>query len=144
MSENKCAVDGVLGSGVCPHVLVGGAYCGHGGFCGHKIPGEDDVSAEGTKADDGKIPLDLLAFDALEGTASVLQFGAKKYAPRNWEKGIAFSRVFAALLRHLFAWWRGEDVDPETGLSHLHHAACCIMFLQAYTIRKTPDVDDRP
>ena len=103
-----------------------------------------DQQNEGTKADEGKLPLDLLAFDALEGTASVLRFGAEKYAPRNWEKGIAFSRVFAALLRHLFAWWRGEDTDPETGLSHLHHAACCVMFLQAYTIRKTPNTDDRP
>ena len=140
MIGNKCAVDGVLAAGTMCGSMSMDQDCMVSGPCEHKIP----VTTEGTKADEGKIPLDLLAFDALEGTASVLQFGAKKYAPRNWEKGIAFSRVFAALLRHLFAWWRGEDTDPETGLSHLHHAACCVMFLQAYTIRKTPDTDDRP
>jgi hypothetical protein len=101
----------------------------------------------GRKDDTGKLPLDLLAFDALEGTASVLQFGAAKYAPRNWEKGIAYSRVFAALMRHMWWWWKGQDKDPETGLNHLHHAACCIMFLQAYTIRKRKlpkELDNRP
>lgn len=102
------------------------------------------ISEEGTKADEGKLPLDLLAYDALAGTARVLQFGAEKYAPRNWEKGIAYSRVFAALQRHITAWWQGEDTDPETGLSHLHHAGCCIMFLQAYHERDLTDLDDRP
>jgi len=72
---------------------------------------------------------------------------AAKYAPHNWEKGIDYSRVYGALLRHMMAWWGGEDTDPETGLSHLHHAACCIMFLQHFVevgSEAYRDRDDRP
>jgi hypothetical protein len=98
----------------------------------------------GTKHDGGKLPWHLLPFDAIEQVVRVLDFGAKKYAPRNWEKGIAHSRVFAAAQRHLTSWWRGEDNDPETGLSHLAHAACCTLFMLAFVTRKTPGVDDRP
>lgn len=97
----------------------------------------------GWKADDGKLPMHLLPPEFLTATAAVLDFGAKKYAPRNWEKGLAWSRVFSALQRHMWAWWGGEDKDAETGLSHLAHAACCIAFLVAYEARGTGE-DDRP
>lgn len=96
----------------------------------------------GVKFDDDKPRYDLIPPEALEGLAKVLTFGAKKYAPRNWEKGMLWGRVFGAAMRHLWAWWRGENTDPETGLSHLDHAACCIAFLQAYEVRKT-GTDDR-
>jgi hypothetical protein len=42
----------------------------------------------------------------------------------------------------MFAWWRGEDTDPETGLSHLAHAGCCLMFLMEYQ-RNSWGTDDR-
>jgi hypothetical protein len=105
---------------------------------------ENMTDSQGKKDDDGKPRMDLIPSEALFGLAQVLTFGAKKYAPRNWEKGLAFSRVFAAAQRHLWAWQRGEDLDPETGLSHLHHAACCIAFLQTYTARGQNHLDDRP
>jgi hypothetical protein len=98
---------------------------------------------EGMKDDSGKARYDLLAPEALSGLVDVLTFGARKYADRNWERGIAFSRVFGAVMRHLWAWWRGEDNDPETGLSHLDHAACCIHFLSTYTKRGMSRFDDR-
>jgi len=99
---------------------------------------------EGQKLDGNKIRTELLPIEAMLGTAEVLTFGAEKYAPRNWEKGIAYSRVYGALLRHMMAWWAGEDKDPETGLSHLHHAGCCISFLQTYITREMNEYDDRP
>jgi hypothetical protein len=115
---------------------------------GDRYLDEDEIGVpahtQGQKDDGGKLPMDLLAYDALKGTAQVLAFGAEKYAPRNWEKGIEYSRVFAALQRHMTAWWMGEDLDPETGLSHLHHAGCCIMFLQAFNERGMSKFDDRP
>jgi len=86
----------------------------------------------GVKYDEGKVPLNLLDADFLFGTASVLEFGAKKYAPYNWAEGMAWSRVFGALMRHMWKWWRGEEVDEETGISHLYHASCCLMFLSHY------------
>jgi hypothetical protein len=97
----------------------------------------------GNKFDGDKLPLHLLPTDAMSAIAAVLGFGAAKYAPRNWEKGLAWSRVYAALMRHMFAWWEGENADPETGYSHLWHAGCCIVFLIAFERRNT-GADDRP
>ena len=54
-----------------------------------------------------------------------------------------WSRVFAALQRHMWAWWGGEDKDPETGMSHLYHAATNLAFLIAYHKRSVGN-DDRP
>ena len=96
----------------------------------------------GHKADSGKPPCELLSPDAMLGTAAVLAFGAKKYAPNNWRKGLAWMRIAAAIMRHLFAFMKGEDLDPETGLPHVDHIGCETMFLQElYRTRK--DLDDR-
>lgn len=76
--------------------------------------------------------------------ARVLDFGARKYAPRNWERGLAHSRTFAAAQRHLCARAGGEVLDPETGLDHYAHAACEIMFALAFEVRGRTDLDDRP
>lgn len=101
---------------------------------------------EGTKYDDDKIPLDLLSPYFLSGTAEVLKFGAAKYAPYNWAKGIKYSRVFSAMQRHLWAFWAGEDLDEDTGLPHLWHAGCCLMFLTHYEAADDlyKEFDDKP
>lgn len=103
----------------------------------------DRLATGGVKLDSGKLPYDLLPPELLSAVSDVLRFGATKYAPRNWEKGMAWGRVFAALMRHMWAWWGGENTDKETGLSHLAHAGCCIAFLIAYEQRKVGN-DDRP
>jgi hypothetical protein len=100
------------------------------------------LTAGGHKADTGKIPCELLAPSAMLGTAAVLDFGAKKYARENWRKGLAWSRVIGAILRHLFAFMAGEDLDKETGLPHIDHVACEVMFLQEF-YRTRKDLDDR-
>jgi hypothetical protein len=76
--------------------------------------------------------LELLPMVGLEQIAEVLTYGAAKYEANNWRRGARWGRYFAALLRHVFAWWRGEDRDPETGMSHLAHAGCCLLFLMEY------------
>lgn len=82
---------------------------------------------------------------ALAATARVLTFGAKKYGRDNWHKAPAFSTYYDALLRHLNAWWGGEDLDPDTGQSHLAHATCCVLFLLEFVERPlVPVNDDRP
>ena len=100
---------------------------------------------EGTKYDEGKPALDLWSADALEETAKVLAFGANKYEAHNWAKGIKYSRVFSALLRHLWAFWRREKLDKETGIHHLAHAMCCLMFLLHYEMNRRTYInfDDR-
>lgn len=98
---------------------------------------------EGVKHDDGKLRFDLLSPHANAGLAAVLTYGAAKYADRNWEQGLDFGRVYAALQRHLNAWWAGEETDPESELPHLDHAACCIHFLSHFQKTETGH-DDRP
>lgn len=100
--------------------------------------------AVGYKNDEEKLRYDLIPPSLLESLAAVLTFGAKKYADRNWEKGMAWGRVFGALMRHMWAWWRGEAADPDTGLSHLAHAAFCIAALIEYETTSMMEHDDRP
>ena len=97
---------------------------------------------EGVKDDGGKNRLDLLSARWIQGVGKVLTFGAAKYADHNWRRGLKLSRCLAAALRHLFAFLGGEDCDPETGLSHLYHASCSLMF--AAELHEThPELDDR-
>jgi hypothetical protein len=94
------------------------------------------------KFDDGKLPLHLLSTEAMNQTAAVLAFGAEKYAEHNWRKGFVWSRPLSAAMRHITAFNAGEDKDPESGLSHLAHAACCIMFLLEFE-KTRKELDDR-
>jgi hypothetical protein len=107
-----------------------------------QINQEQKPTGTALKFDSDKLPLNLLSTEALNQTAAVLAFGAQKYAEHNWRKGFAWSRPLAAAMRHITAFNDGEDCDPESGLSHLAHAACCIMFLLEF--QKThPELDDR-
>jgi hypothetical protein len=66
------------------------------------------------------------------GMAEVLAFGAEKYGRNNWKK-CSQEQIYLywdALERHLNARKRGEENDSETGISHLSHAACNLMFIQ--------------
>ncbi len=94
------------------------------------------------KHDQDKLPMNLLSGEALMQTAAVLRFGAEKYAEHNWRSGFLWSRPLAAAMRHLVAFNDGEDKDPESGLSHLAHAACCIMFLLEFE-KTHRELDDR-
>jgi hypothetical protein len=94
------------------------------------------------KHDQGKPGMNLLSREALEQIALVMDFGKQKYDAHNWRKGFTWSRPLSAALRHLMAFNDGEDKDPESGLSHLAHAACCIMFLLEFE-KTHKDLDDR-
>lgn len=101
-----------------------------------------ELEKEGIKYDSNKPCLQYLSSMWVMGASEVLTFGAEKYAPHNWRKGILLSRLLGASLRHIFAFMGGEDNDSETGLSHLYHASCCLMF--ASELHKTkPEFDDR-
>jgi hypothetical protein len=102
------------------------------------------VASEGRKDDGGKPRMDLIPPELLFGVADVLHYGAEKYAARNWEKGMSWGRVFGAMMRHMWAWWRGERIDAESGLPHLAHAGCCVAFLMAYEARQVGADDRQP
>lgn len=123
---------------------------------GTRIEIGSTMPSQSMKKDAGKVPLELLPTRPLEAVARVLGVGAKKYAPNLWRKGIAYSRVYAATLRHMWAWWRGEEYDtadgtkdgslmPDekgnptyTGEHHLACAICELCFLLEYRLNQEP------
>ena len=86
---------------------------------------------------------DLVPIGPLTELARHYGRGAFKYADRNWEKGYPWSLSYASLMRHLTQWWDGEDIDPETGSSHLvavaWHAFALLEFINSH-----PELDNRP
>lgn len=96
----------------------------------------------GTKHDQGKPPMHLIPWEAMEGVARVMAHGETKYGTHQWRGGFAWGRLAGACLRHLFAWLSGQDKDPESGESHIDHALCCLMFLTAH-IKSGLGKDDR-
>ena len=105
------------------------------------ITSRNHAEDKGTKHDQGKPEISLVPGDAIEEIAKVFSYGAKKYNRNNWLQGMHWSRLLDASFRHLFAYSRGEAVDPESGLSHLSHAACNLLMLLAYS-RRNLGVDD--
>lgn len=100
------------------------------------------VSRSGTKNDTNKPPISLLDRDFLEGAAQVMAFGANKYDRYNWTLGIKYSRLIDAAMRHIIAYYSGEDIDPESGLPHIDHAAANLNMLRGM-MRLHPEMDDR-
>jgi hypothetical protein len=96
----------------------------------------------GVKFDNGKPPMDLIPYDSLVEIAKVLGYGEKKYATANWAHGIKQRRLLSAAMRHIGQFNSGEDVDSETGISHLAHAACNLIFA-IWMQKNRPDMDDR-
>ncbi len=99
-------------------------------------------SEKGIKYDNNKLRYDLLPSYPLEQLVKVYTYGAQRYTDNNWRKGLKWSRVFAAIMRHLWSWWKDEDNDPESNISHLAHAAWGCFTLLEYTQNKKR-FDDR-
>jgi len=96
------------------------------------------------KFDATKVRVDLLPIDPMMQVANVFGFGAKKYFANSYRQGetVAWSRTYGSILRHLFAFWKGEDTDPESGLPHLAHAGTQLFILMEHTTHNK-DKDDR-
>jgi hypothetical protein len=85
---------------------------------------------------------ELIPPEFIKATATILEFGARKYSPGNWRHGMEWSRLYGGLQRHLNAWAAGEELDPESGKPHLWHACCMLAFLVGHTERGI-GTDDR-
>ena len=93
------------------------------------------ITVSGRKFDGGKLEYGLLPPLALEEVVKVLTFGAQKYDRDNWQiVPDAKRRYFDAVQRHMWAWKQGEQMDPESGIHHLAHAMCGLMFLYEHDI----------
>lgn len=96
----------------------------------------------GIKHDTGKPDLSQVSRELVELLARVRMFGEQKYSRSNWKLGFKVTRSCAATLRHIFAFLSGETDDPESGLSHLGHAAASLEHA-IYDMIHHPDNDDR-
>lgn len=96
----------------------------------------------GTKHDSGKPMLALCPPAAIELMGQAMTYGASKYGQFNYLGGISSIRLLSAALRHIFAYLKGEDLDPESGISHIGHALACLGMLGEMT-RLKPELDDR-
>lgn len=84
---------------------------------------------------------DLIPAEPLHLIAETFGIGAEKYSDHNWRRGVDWSLNFAALNRHLWAWWAGEQND-EAGFHHL--AAVCFHAMALMEFEDThPELDDR-
>ena len=101
------------------------------------------AKGSGARYNDDKPDLSLIPLCTLEDEARVWAYGKKKYAAWNWAKGMDWSIPYACAMRHLAAWQKGEDIDSESGQSHLAHAMCNLRMLTLYSKTYT-DGDDRP
>lgn len=83
------------------------------------------------KYDTGKARLDLVPISGVMAVADVFGYGAEKYYANSWRTGkmVDWSRTYGSVLRHLFAFWSGQDNDPESTKPHLAHAATQLMIL---------------
>jgi hypothetical protein len=103
--------------------------------------GMNDPKGEAGKL---KCPLHLLPPFAQTQTAWVLALGNRKYGPWNWRGAKVEAMTYVgAILRHMNAWASGEDIDPESGRSHLAHiAASCFILMDATDVGNL--IDNRP
>ena len=97
----------------------------------------------GIKHDAGKLRYDLLPVKPLSELVKVYTIGAAKYSDRNWEQGLEWGRVFAAMMRHGWDWWGGERYDPKDRQHHLASVAWAALTLMEYE-ETHPELDDRP
>lgn len=95
------------------------------------LPLEIRKTATALKFDENKLDWSLVPWDSIEEILKVLEFGKNKYAAWNFcaNGGLDHQRVLNAAFRHLIAYQKGEDIDPETGLSHISHLGCNVLFL---------------
>lgn len=101
------------------------------------------MAEEGLRYNEGKIMMDLLPEYPIREMAKVFTYGANKYAPYNWLKGLSWMKTLASMKRHISRFEAGEDFDEETGLPHMAHAMTNAAFLVEYS-RIYPQGDDRP
>jgi hypothetical protein len=88
------------------------------------------MEEKGSKYDGDKLRWDLLDLGLVEEVVKILTFGANKYSPNNWQKvENGEDRYYAALMRHLTEYRKGNRIDEESGLNHLSHLMCNVLFL---------------
>ena len=113
-----------------------------------QVVGIGDVGStergSGARFNGGKPQYHLIPMGALEQVVRGFEKGTEKYAPWNWAYGMTWTTPYDCMMRHLEAWHRGEDIDPETGVTHLGLAGCNLIMLLQYATSYTEGDDRAP
>ncbi len=88
----------------------------------------------------GKLSWGLIYWPSLEFMVRVLMFGAKKYAPDNWKKGMNRVKLLESIQRHVNALFNGEENDSDSKLHHIGHIMCNTMFYAFYTLNPEKEI----
>lgn len=100
----------------------------------------------GMKDNLGKVRPSIFPPEVFESILEVFEYGSSKYNDFNWCKGLPYSSLYSAAIRHLsLKWWAGQEIDDESGLHHLDHAITNLIMLKYYITHKDKygEYDDR-
>lgn len=98
--------------------------------------------SEAKKFDQGKPELSLVPVDAIYEMCAAFGHGQNKYGAFNYKGGLEVRRLIDAAFRHLLAFNAGEDLDPESGKSHLGHAMASVA-MAIDVMKNKPELDNR-
>jgi hypothetical protein len=91
-----------------------------------------------------KAPMSTVSAPVLMEMGLAMLEGDRKYGRHNYRViGVRSSVYYDAAMRHLMAWWEGEDIDPDSGMSHVTKALSCLSVLRDAMINEK-FTDDRP
>ena len=98
------------------------------------------MSESALRYNEGKAKWGLVHYQSLIPMIKVLEFGAKKYEEWNWMKPMNKREILVSMQRHLAALFDGEEIDPESGISHMGHIQCNALF---YNYQKNREDNER-
>lgn len=84
----------------------------------------------------GKPKWSLVHMHSLVPMIRALEYGALKYAPFNWQKPMKRDEVLDSMQRHLAALIDGNELDDESGLTHIGHIMANAMFYSYHFVEK--------
>jgi len=95
-----------------------------------------DTAEKAMRFNDGKVDWSQMHYESMEPMIRVLEFGARKYAKKNWMKDMPITDILNSMQRHLAALMDGEVVDAESGIAHMGHVQCNAMFYNYHYLKQ--------
>lgn len=109
----------------------------------HGFFDQQQVIKQALRYNDDKLKWSYVHFGSLEPMVRVLMFGATKYEPFNWQRGLKKDEILESMQRHLAKLIDGEQNDPESGLSHIGHIMCNAMFWSYTDLKEKGKINNK-
>ena len=92
----------------------------------------------------GKAPVSVIPATVIAEAGVAMLEGALKYGRHNYRVArVRASVYYDASIGHIADWWEGEDIDPDSDLSHITKAIASLVVLRDAMMRGMM-IDDRP